>query len=61
MSVEAGASMPWYKYVGTDGAVIGVDHFGASAPSDILFRDFGFTAQNVAEKVKQVIVVPSLC
>ncbi len=55
VSVEAGVTMPWYKYVGTDGAVIGIDHFGASAPSDILFLEFGFTAQNVAEKVMQVI------
>lgn len=55
VSVEAGASMPWYKYVGTDGAVIGIDHFGASAPAEILYGKFGFTAQNVVEKVKQVI------
>jgi len=55
VSVEAGVSMPWYKYVGTDGAVIGIDHFGASAPAEILYREFGFTAENVAEKVKQVI------
>lgn len=55
VSVEAGTSMPWYKYVGTDGAIIGIDHFGASAPAEILYREFGFTAENVAEKVKQVI------
>ena len=47
--------MPWYKYVGTDGAIIGIDRFGASAPAEILYREFGFTAENVAEKVKQVI------
>ena len=55
VSVEAGVSMPWYKYVGTDGAVIGIDHFGASAPAETLYREFGFTAENVADKVKQII------
>ena len=55
VAVEAGATMPWYKYVGTDGYVIGIDHFGASAPADILFREFGFTAENVAAKVKLAI------
>ena len=55
VSVEAGATMPWYKYIGIEGAAIGIDHFGASAPADILYKEFGFTAQNVAEKVKQLI------
>jgi len=55
VSVEAGVSMPWYKYVGSEGAVIGIDHFGASAPAEILYKEFGFTAENVASTVKQVI------
>jgi len=46
VAIEAGATMPWYKYVGMDGAVIGIDHFGASAPAGILFREFGFTVEN---------------
>jgi len=55
VSIEAGVTMPWYKYVGTEGAAIGIDHFGASAPAEILYKEFGFTAENVIEKVKQVI------
>ena len=50
IAVEAGASQGWYRYVGTDGAVIGVDHFGASAPAKVLFEKFGITADRVVEK-----------
>jgi len=39
IAVEAASTMSWYKYVGLDGCVIGLDHFGASAPGDILFKD----------------------
>merc|ERR1712078_638671 len=47
LAVEAGASGLWYKYVGLDGKVIGVDRFGFSAPGDIVFKELGFTADNV--------------
>ena len=50
IAVEAGASQGWYRYVGTDGDVIGVDHFGASAPAKVLFEKFGMTADRVVEK-----------
>ena len=49
LAVEAGASMPWYRYVGLDGQVIGIDRFGASAPANTLFEKYGFTADRVAE------------
>lgn len=55
VAVEAGATMPWYRYVGLDGAVIGIDHFGASAPAGILFKEFGFTAENIVETAKALI------
>jgi transketolase len=45
----------WYKYVGLDGAVIGIDTFGESAPASVLFKHFGFTTDNVVAAVKQVI------
>ena len=48
VAVEAAATFGWHKYVGLDGAVIGLDHFGASAPYKVLFKEFGFTAENVA-------------
>jgi len=52
VAVEAGASAMWYKYVGLDGKVIGVDRFGFSAPGDIVFKELGFTPDNVVATVK---------
>ena len=53
--MEAGSTMPWYKYVGLDGEVLGIDHYGASAPAAILFKEFGFTAQAVVDAAMRVI------
>ncbi|MFT4754869.1 MAG: transketolase, partial [Salibacteraceae bacterium] len=53
VAVEAGATMPWYKYVGLDGAVVGMDSFGASAPYKVLYEKFGITAESVVNKVKE--------
>jgi transketolase len=47
VAVEAGASLGWYKYVGRDGEIVGIDHFGASASAERLFTEFGFTARDV--------------
>src|SRR5262249_330740 len=55
VAVEAGVSDGWYKYVGLDGAVVGLDRFGESAPAGALFKEFGFTADHVAAAVKRVI------
>lgn len=49
MAVEAGITSYWTKYVGLDGAVVGIDTFGESAPADVLFKHFGFTVENVVE------------
>ena len=49
VAVEAGVTDFWRKYVGLDGAVVGLDTFGASAPADALYRHFGITAENVAD------------
>jgi transketolase len=49
MAVEAGVRDGWYRYVGSEGAVVGMDTFGASAPAKKLFEHFGFTAAHVAE------------
>ena len=53
--IEAGSSLCWGKYAGIDGGYVTVDCFGASAPAGQLFEKFGFTAQNVAGKVKKMI------
>ena len=49
VAVEAGATLGWYKYVGTDGAVIGIDHFGASADAETLFNEFGITVKAIVD------------
>jgi transketolase len=55
VAVEAGVTGLWYKYVGLDGAVIGMDCFGESAPAPELFKHFGFTVDNVVATVKKVL------
>ncbi len=55
LAVEAGATLGWWKYVGQDGAVIGLDRFGASAPGAKVMAELGFTAENVAAKAKKLL------
>ncbi|MCW8195441.1 transketolase [Proteobacteria bacterium 005FR1] len=52
VAIEAGHADYWRKYVGLDGDVVGMTTFGASAPGDVLFEKFGFTVENVVERVK---------
>jgi len=54
VAVEAGVTNFWAKYVGLDGAVVGIDTFGESAPAGDLFKEFGFTVENVVEAVNRV-------
>jgi transketolase len=55
VAIEAGVTAFWYKYVGLEGAVVGIDSFGESAPAGVLFKHFGFTVDNVVAKVKSVL------
>lgn len=55
LAVEAAATFGWHRYVGLDGEVVGLDHFGASAPADRLFNAFGFTPEAVAQRAKAVV------
>ncbi|MQM35397.1 MAG: transketolase, partial [Candidatus Accumulibacter phosphatis] len=55
VAIEAGVSSFWRKYVGLDGAVIGIDRFGESAPAGQVFDYFGFTVTNVVTTVKTVL------
>ncbi|MDQ8034082.1 MAG: transketolase, partial [Bordetella sp.] len=55
VAVEAGITAFWHKYVGLEGAVVGIDRYGESAPAGALFKFFGLTAEKVAETVKQVL------
>ena len=55
IAVEAAASFGWHKYVGLDGVVIAIDMFGASAPAELLFEEYGFTVDNVVKSAKKLI------
>jgi len=55
VAVEAGVTDYWRKYVGMEGAVVGIDSFGESAPAGELFKHFGITAENVANAVKGIL------
>ena len=56
IAIEAGVTDIWYKYVGLEGAVVGMDTFGESAPAGVLFKYFGFTVENVIAKVKATLI-----
>ncbi|TCZ73575.1 transketolase [Paenibacillus albiflavus] len=55
LAVEMAYPLGWEKYTGDQGDILGISTFGASAPGDILIREFGFTAENVAAKVKALL------
>jgi transketolase len=55
VAIEAGVREGWWRYVGTAGAVVGMDTFGASAPAKDLFKHFGFTVDNVVKTAEQVL------
>ncbi|HEX9626615.1 MAG TPA: transketolase [Acidiferrobacterales bacterium] len=55
VAVEAGVTAVWHKYVGLEGRVVGLDRFGESAPAGALFKHFGFTGENVAKVVEEVL------
>lgn len=55
VSVEAGIKMGWREYVGDSGAIVSIDHFGASAAGSLLFKEYGFTPENVAKVATQAL------
>ncbi|KAH9311268.1 hypothetical protein KI387_026303 [Taxus chinensis] len=55
VSVEAGSTLGWERYIGSKGKAVGIDSFGASAPAGILYKEFGLTIDNVVASAKQVM------
>jgi transketolase len=55
VAVEAGATGPWWHYVGLQGEIVGIDHFGGSAPAKDLFKAYGFTTTRVIEAIERVL------
>ncbi|MGQ4421539.1 transketolase [Streptomyces violaceoruber] len=53
VAVEAGIGLTWHKYVGDAGRIVSLEHFGASADAKVLFKEFGFTAENVASAARE--------
>ncbi|MBP9706869.1 MAG: transketolase [Oligoflexales bacterium] len=53
VSIEAGSTLGWQKYTGSDGLNIGIDHFGASAKAEDLAKNFGFTVEAICQKIKK--------
>ncbi|MGA7827956.1 MAG: transketolase [Geobacteraceae bacterium] len=55
LAVEAGSSFGWHEWVGDRGAIIALDHFGASAPAEEIFKQFGFTVENVVTMARKLV------
>lgn len=55
ISIEAGVTQGWHKYVGLQGESIGIDHFGASAPGKIVLKEFGFTSEDILSRVRNLL------
>jgi transketolase len=55
VAVEAALSLGWHKFVGSQGRVIGIDHYGASAPAATVFEKFGLTADNVVKTAEELL------
>ena len=55
VSIEAGVAQPWYRFIGDSGIAVSVEKFGASASGDIMFREYGFTVENIVNAVKESI------
>jgi transketolase len=58
LAVEAGVSQGWHRYVGSSGDVLAVDRFGASAPGEVVMREYGFSADNVCRRALALLEVP---
>jgi len=55
LAVELGSPQGWQRYIGPRGDMLGIDHFGASAPADVLLREFGFSVDNVVRRAKALL------
>ena len=55
LAIEMGVSFGWQRYVGDEGSVLAIDRFGASAPGEIVMKEFGFSEENVVARVKSLM------
>ena len=59
LAVEAGATLGWERWVGTAGAVVGLDRFGASAPGEVVLKELGFTVEHVLARARVLLGPPT--
>jgi transketolase len=55
LGIEMGVTLGWHRYTGDEGSVLGIDTFGASAPGDVILKEYGFTTDNVVTRFKQLL------
>jgi transketolase len=55
LAVEAGATQCWWRYVGINGRILGIDRFGASGKGPEVFSHFGFTADNIGQQIRKLL------
>jgi transketolase len=55
VSIEAGIAQSWYQFIGDSGVPVSLEHFGASASAPVLFKEFGFTVENIVKAAKESI------
>jgi transketolase len=55
LAVELGVAQGWQRYTGAHGDMLGIDRFGASAPAEVLLREYGFTVDNVVQRAKALL------
>ena len=53
VAIEAAAKNDWYEFVGLDGLIVGVDRYGASAPTKVIAEHYGFTVQNILREINK--------
>lgn len=55
LAIEMGSSLGWHRYTGDEGQILGIDQFGASAPGEKIMKEYGFTVENVINKLKEIL------
>ena len=55
LAVEAGVPQPWYRWIGENGAMLGIEKFGASAPYQRIYQEYGLTVENVVKRARELL------
>jgi transketolase len=55
LAIEAGATLGWWRWTGDEGDIIGIDHFGASAPGNVVMEKYGFSVDNIVKRARTLV------